>query len=1005
MTTPSSNLLQTLRDHRPLLLACEAIGWLHMAGKAKADFLRGHGGQPNNYRYEEWFNFENPPFPWSNLLQWAQNRYPLTGNAWPSSLTDFVSKHTECNPGLLGLLQAGHGMASGIEKNIPASTSGYLGQDVTHMWLSTAFGHPLRNLLQDLPEVLTPNGWQRLVGEIKRLLEDLQSLGQGNIVDVDPWWRWRESAIGSDGWLRKAFLSTLAETRVPNNDVTLWDQSYVAAALFKSAVAGAVLVHSKFPWNNQGLKQETRWRVLTVGFGTGHYEARAVKIGDWTGAQRDIAAFFAKVRRFIEVDIAVGSLVYHDDETLVFTFPGLSENGNVGLPDPEAEALRQQIEQEIDNLAQNRSFETPPLCLLSGSTRSFVGMVNELRKARSELAVPLHRDWSIQTPPGTAGHATRHVCPVCQVRLNEPKQSDRTDNVRKSRLCGVCEGRRRGRLDVWLQGEEETIWIDEVADENDRVALLTLSLEIEPWLEGERVDSLRAQSIAEWRRLNPVLGRNNRINNPIDLSLPFESLRHYIQQSSNQLDQNDLVLSSIQEGYRHANDWGEFFRKIVEDRADAPTWNALPNDEQRACWLTHQFFRKLPSPGRVYRFWRNAETFFQELFLNFGEIVSAHPNRWRVRRLALTPDKTSLWNDRETYTTRWRNAPLELLWLQDKRYFVTISNLVRGLNAQESKTALQNQSLDIFDENGQAHHVTVQKVNEPDRLGVYRPLIPLELSPRRFRVLAPLDRATACIEAAIARWQVEFARVWDRLPLRIGVVAFPRTTPFQAVIEAARNLEASLDDVEKAETWRVEEAKTREGITALVLKRPDGGHECRPVPVCLPDGREDVFYPYVQVEDRTLRFPHDFQHPNGQVYRHMSDLCRGDGICVWSGRIAALFLDTTARRFEQPRVWPLAEFSRMQEIWRLVCRTAPGMAALQGAWAELARQRTQWTDLNGAWLAGAEAQWLALVRAVLDDRWQASGAALDTLVEASKDGVLEWAIEWHLTWLKEKVEE
>ncbi|MCX8071906.1 MAG: hypothetical protein N3C12_05580 [Candidatus Binatia bacterium] len=37
-------MIQTLRDHRPLLLACEAIGWLHMTGKAHPDFLRAHGG-------------------------------------------------------------------------------------------------------------------------------------------------------------------------------------------------------------------------------------------------------------------------------------------------------------------------------------------------------------------------------------------------------------------------------------------------------------------------------------------------------------------------------------------------------------------------------------------------------------------------------------------------------------------------------------------------------------------------------------------------------------------------------------------------------------------------------------------------------------------------------------------------------------------------------------------------------------------------------------------------
>jgi hypothetical protein len=55
------------------------------------------------------------------------------------------------------------------------------------------------------------------------------------------WLAWRESAIGKDSFIRRAFLSTLAETRLPNNDVTLWDQSYVAAALFKSAVARAAV--------------------------------------------------------------------------------------------------------------------------------------------------------------------------------------------------------------------------------------------------------------------------------------------------------------------------------------------------------------------------------------------------------------------------------------------------------------------------------------------------------------------------------------------------------------------------------------------------------------------------------------------------------------------------------------------------------------------------------------------------------------------------------------------
>lgn len=1020
----SASRFGELRNYRPLLLACEAIGWLHMAGKAKADFLRKHGGQPSDYDYKRWYEQENPPFPWSDLLQWVKQKYPLSGNAWPTSLTDFVSKHTERNSGLLGLLEAGHGMAAGIEKNIPASTSGYLGQNVTHMWLTTAFGHPVRNLLQDPPEVLTPSDWQRLVDEIKRILEELENLGQSNAADVGAWWQWREGAIGPKSYLRQAFLSTLAETRLPNNDVTLWDQSYVAAALFKSAVAGAVLA-SSFPWDNEQLKQKTRWRVLTVNFGTRQYESSAVKIGDWTGAHREIEAFFEDVRKFIEVDLALGSLVYRDDETLVFTFPGLSEDGGIGLRDDAAEDLRQGIEKEIDRLAQHRAFETPPLCRLSGSTRSFVGMVKEIREARDALAAPVHRSWQIslvQSDPGQKAdtQGLRHVCPVCQVRLNEPKPGDHTDNVtdnvRKSRVCGVCEKRRRGRLDAWLQGGEETVWIDEVADENDRVALLTIGLDIEPWLEGERVDSLRAQSIREWKQHNARVSRfiDNQTSSWKHLHLSKQLQKYFEKRLSNPprgLSKDKIftaLIPDFEEEFEGSLDvtlsWAFIFSRLVEDRSHAPKFNEL-TDEERAQWLVYQMFRKLPSPGRVYRFWRNAETFFGELLGQFRKIVSAHSNCWRVRRLMLEPDNTSGWEDRETYSARWREAPLELLWLEDEGYFITISNLARCLKPHENRTVLQGKPLELFDENGRSRRPTVKvkQVDEPRGLGVYTPLILLDFNPRRFRVLVPLNRAAECIEAAITKWQEEFGRVWDRLPLRIGVVAFPRKTSFQAVIEAVRNLEAWLDEPNGTERWQVDEVQTRDGVTSLALKRPDGGGECVLVPVRLPDGRKDVFYPYVQVEDKALRFPRDFQHPqNGAIYRHVSDLQRGDGVFVWPSQIAAVYLDTTARRFEKPRMWPLAEFRRMREIWQIVRRTVPSMTALRGAWSELAEKQAQWRDSGGDWLGGAEEQWCALVRAVLADRWQATGAALDTLVEAARDGILEWAIEWHLTWLKER---
>src|SRR5690606_40626246 len=61
------------------------------------------------------------------------------------------------------------------------------------------------------------------------------------------------------------------------------------------------------------IKDNTQWRVLTVGIGAEHYEARAVRIGDWTGTRREIADFFDEVCNFIEVNLALGACVYRDE--------------------------------------------------------------------------------------------------------------------------------------------------------------------------------------------------------------------------------------------------------------------------------------------------------------------------------------------------------------------------------------------------------------------------------------------------------------------------------------------------------------------------------------------------------------------------------------------------------------------------------------------------------------------------------------------------------------------
>ena len=994
-------LPNTLRQHRPLLLVLEAIGWLHMTDKANIDFLLLHGGQKNKDEYKAWYKWKT----WDDFLEWVKDNY--SGNlednvVWPQTLTEFITKHTDgkSHGNLVGLLQAGHAMASGIEKNLPKNTSKYLSQDATHMWLSTAFGQPARNLLVNPPELLTETGWRRLLEQIEGLLTELKKLGSGTSsrTGIEGWWQWREDAIGRDGWLRKAFSSTLAETRLPNNDVTLFDQSYVAAALFKSAVAGAILEGGSFPWTNNSLKQQTRWRLLTVGIGTDHYETRAIKIGDWTGTRLALDEFFSKVRRLIEVDLAVGSLLYADGKVHVFSFPGerfdhQKQGGDLQITDWE-----NWLAEQINGYAREANLETPPYCrIMEKPSRALVKMTKEIQEARKTMAVPLHCEWQIPGQDLSGGH----VCPVCLVRGNG-------DNSSKQTPCKVCKDRRTGRLDKWLSEEIETdsIWISELADANDRVALVTMSLDIEPWLDGTRLDALRTQSVTKWAAQNSTKKKPLPENHGLLVNWVMTALG-----KGNQASQaRNLIQKKIAPGLKDENNnyvpWDKFYKLMVEDRSYPPNWDDL-DDNGRARWLTHQLFRKLASPGRIYRFQRQAEDFFKVLLVKFRTLAAADQNRWRTRRLIIKPGNGSpcAWEDRQVYNGRYGDAPVSLLYREQSKDFLTICNLSRLLKPEQGKDCLNGITLDLkCDDSAERKKLVIHSViDDAEALSFYYPVIPLELSPVRFRVLLPLEAASACVDRAVEAWNDEFARVWDRLPLRVGVVAFPRMTPFQAVIEAARTIEDNLHKIKKPETWRVAGRGTRDGIVSLSLVPPDGRHELRSMPVRLSDGREDVFYPYLAMEDKQVRFALDFQHPSGQTYRHAKDLRYEDDVFVYPSLVATVFMDDTAKRFEAVKRRRLMEWKRMQDIWRLIEGTGSSQSALRGAWSELVERGEAWQGPNRTWLEGGQEAWLDLVRAVFHERLGARSACLETLVQAAQDGLLDWSLEWHMGVLKKQV--
>jgi hypothetical protein len=566
--------------------------------------------------------------------------------------------------------------------------------------------------------------------------------------------------------------------------------------------------------------------------------------------------------------------------------------------------------------------------------------------------------------------------------------------------------------------DNDTIWIDEIADSNDRVALLTFSLDIEPWLDGTRIDSFRAQCISEWYLNNKKLARI------IDNQIKDKRGRHNIERllvayfekrirvpprdpSEDPIIPNMFVGAKKEDSPSSSNSIKslEFlFSRMVVDRAHQVRWDSL-SPLKNANWFIFQAFRKNSSPGRVHRFWRQTEAFFQDRQHEFREICARDPNRWRVHRLILIPDPTTPtdWEDNEIYNARWHDAPLELLYRQGK--FLTVCNLARSFGSEKTKDELKGKTLNLRDDKGHERALKIEDVSDDlGTLGIYHPIIPLDLSPLRFRVVMPLEVASECVDNVIAAWKDEFGRVWDRLPLRVGVVAFPRMMPFQAVIEATRRIEDELQErSERSETWRIADSKDRDGVAALRLVREDHEQETNLVPVRLPDGRDDVFYPYLAVEDSSIRFARDFQHPDGQVYRHVKDLRTGDGVKVFPSLVATLFMENTAARFDPLDIRYLSDWKAMQDVWNIIQRTAPSQTALQGFWSDLEACRETWQNPDGSWPEGGELAWRNLAKTALSNQLMARGAALDMLADSVRTDLLRRSLEWHLRVLKKSV--
>ncbi len=355
--------------------------------------------------------------------------------------------------------------------------------------------------------------------------EDKTEEGQSSNID-SPFGYWRAQirnldcklkcvldTITAPGFSRKAKLQILrgnfvlapGDTRCPINEVTLWDWSSIVAALYKAEIARCVLT------GEQREPQDVQWRLLSICTDGLSYLLSANSIPDLLARKELLKDAFDRVQMLLEEVYPLGLEVYRDEDGAVFVVPDLSD-----LLDYKGET--KEVVDYIHKPCVIRNVSQPlPLreliktCFKSGTVKDDPDLSIDFELS---LDIELSEEWDGQNelppigkmlsdPPQIAPDENdlkkiseiwkdkhrEELCSVCGLRPQDPSQK-----AKDRKVCDVCEQRRAFRAKEWAKNLRTTIWMDEVADKNGRIALIVGRFDLSLWLDGTLVRSLAVRT-------------------------------------------------------------------------------------------------------------------------------------------------------------------------------------------------------------------------------------------------------------------------------------------------------------------------------------------------------------------------------------------------------------------------------------------------------------------------------------------------------------------------------
>ncbi|RLB13072.1 MAG: CRISPR-associated protein Csx11 [Deltaproteobacteria bacterium] len=956
----SNDLKDTLEKFRPCLLFIELAGLLHDLGKLSADFLRYRKTwhfSPNGWNEDphtkplldiEEINTVIDSSGFINIFSNDEIKKKIKSDFKQLTLSYVIKNHhnpDEQDNILLQIIKTADSSDAAIDRNNPLfsaeqcdRTKSGNAQDEL-IFKSNVYGFESLDTLIDFSEVEksrreTTNFLDKKLKEYFAYLFFSSKNHKNQIIKL------RKEIFEKT---RERFSVTVSDTTRPSNDTTLWEHCYAVATLAKVFLARLVIYPTALiNWLDKRKKEKPfkikrDFAILGIGWHGLRFISLGHKIGDITGRTELIHRLQDKIQELIECQIPIGNMIYKDINGIYFIIPPLiNTSGKENY-----EKLLDAINKKVSEICVNESEgELCPHFGIEEDTEFATRIVSVITEIKQKYSIPYIYDVNQHVGKLTHYIEDNHpLCPVCKKRTIKFPDMD---------ICDICLKRRQtNSLNPGKSYEKQTIFVEEIADRNERVALIVACFGLERWLKGDMIRSVFVSPVHMMEKEIEDLGNSAqfrheelKIKEFLRQKYPakhseycYERIRQEVElckragSDSASIDEKEYAKNvlflyaqriaggSINKDVKRAyNNWQDQLESAKKEHEDVLSGATVDENDI----LINILLAKTPTPSTVFDAWLSTERFFKEIAGLGGDkkgvqafLRQKQRPKLKVKLICSEEGLQSNIYIGATYDAWIDKEKAELVFINEEKTECWVIGKEYDERCERDWKNKQVTIMTTLKDKSRAR--LTFEILEVEKSNSFYPYRTIAISPAIFLVLVPADKAIKISQFIHKEYARQFGKVTGRLPISVGNIFFHKKMPMFVVLDAARRMISNFEQLhQKAISLIVKEHTPNWQIRAtqeidLLLEDKDTKQTIKwKLPLRLADCQMDYFHPYMMFQEQSpnlngedvMRRKSYLPAVDGSPLVHFSDIKKRDLLISHPNYYDYMFLDSTTRRFD-----------------------------------------------------------------------------------------------------------